>query len=219
MLMNFIAFVVCAVAAIYQGVNGNLGSCLLDIALALINLPYAIKWLKEFFADWIAILSKGEYMEENIRDLENQRHELDKKIKQYYEKEEMCRIRHNEEKYVGKCYKIDDGESTVYIKILSGLTNNTYCYMHCMEFKLPINPEFKQVSRMNLNKKFEYGFMGDLLDFDDICIKPLPVYKKIINKRVEITIKEFEDALKEFGEQLLKLSREDFTLNGKYFIG
>ena len=48
MLMNFIAFVVCAVAAIYQGVNGNLGSCLLDIALALINLPYAIKWLKEF---------------------------------------------------------------------------------------------------------------------------------------------------------------------------
>ena len=55
MLMNFIAFVVCAVAAIYQGVNGNLGSCLLDIALVLINLPYAIKWLKEFFADWIAI--------------------------------------------------------------------------------------------------------------------------------------------------------------------
>ena len=51
MLMNFIAFVVCAVAAIYQGVNGNLGSCLLDIALTLINLPYAIKWLKEFFAD------------------------------------------------------------------------------------------------------------------------------------------------------------------------
>lgn len=51
MLMNFIAFVVCAVTAIYQGVNGNLGSCLLDIALALINLPYTIKWLKEFFAD------------------------------------------------------------------------------------------------------------------------------------------------------------------------
>ena len=51
MLMNFIAFVVCAVASIYQGVNGNLGLCLVDIALALINLPYAIKWLKEFFAD------------------------------------------------------------------------------------------------------------------------------------------------------------------------
>ena len=49
MLMNFIAFVVCAVVAIWQGVNGNLGLCLADIALALINLPYAIKWLKEYF--------------------------------------------------------------------------------------------------------------------------------------------------------------------------
>ena len=156
-------------------------------------------------------------MEENIRDLEKQRYELDKKIKQYYEKEERDRIHRNEEKYVGKCYKIYDGESTVYIKILSGLTNNTYCYMHCMEFKLPINPEFKQISRMNFNKKFEYGFMGDLLDFDDISIKPLPFDEELINKRIEITIEEFENALKEFGKQLLELSREDFTLSGKYF--
>ena len=55
MFINFIALIVCAVAAIWQGVNGNLGSCLADIALALINLPYAIKWLKEYFVDWIAI--------------------------------------------------------------------------------------------------------------------------------------------------------------------
>ena len=51
MFINVIAFIVCAVIVIWQGVNGNLGSCLVDIALALINLPYAIKWLKEFFAD------------------------------------------------------------------------------------------------------------------------------------------------------------------------
>ena len=51
LFMNFIALVVCAVAAIWQGVNGNLGWCLVEIALALINLPYAIKWLKEFFVD------------------------------------------------------------------------------------------------------------------------------------------------------------------------
>ena len=51
MLINFISFVVCAVTAIWQGVNGNLGLCLVDIALALINLPYTIKWLKESFAD------------------------------------------------------------------------------------------------------------------------------------------------------------------------
>lgn len=48
-IMNFIAFVVCAVAVIWQGINGNLGWCLVEIALALINLPYSIKWIKELF--------------------------------------------------------------------------------------------------------------------------------------------------------------------------
>ena len=51
MFINFIAFVVCAVTAIWLGVNGNLGLCLVEIAFALIDLPYAIKWLKEYFAD------------------------------------------------------------------------------------------------------------------------------------------------------------------------
>ena len=50
-IMNFIAFVVCAIAAIWQGINGHLGWCLVEIALALINLPYSIKWLKELFED------------------------------------------------------------------------------------------------------------------------------------------------------------------------
>ena len=51
LLINFIMFVACAFSGIWQGVNGNLGWCLVDIALALINSPYAIKWLKEYFED------------------------------------------------------------------------------------------------------------------------------------------------------------------------
>ena len=51
LFMNFITLVVCAVAAIWQGVNGNLRRCLVEIAFALMNLPYAIKWLKEYFED------------------------------------------------------------------------------------------------------------------------------------------------------------------------
>lgn len=159
-------------------------------------------------------------MEENIKDLEKKRDELNKKIKQYYVEEERKRIQQNEEKYVGKCYKVENKGSTVYMKILSGLTNNTYCYMHCMEFKLPIDPGFKQIFRINGindNKIFEYGFMGDILEFDDILIKPIPYDKGSANDRIEITTDEFENALKEFGNQLLEVSREDFTLNGKYF--
>ena len=48
-IMNFIAFVVCAIAAIWQGINGHLGWCLIEIALVLINLPFSIKWIKELF--------------------------------------------------------------------------------------------------------------------------------------------------------------------------
>ena len=47
--INFIAFVVCLCSAIYQGYQGNIGLCLFQIALALINLPQTIIWLKEFF--------------------------------------------------------------------------------------------------------------------------------------------------------------------------
>lgn len=156
-------------------------------------------------------------MEDNIKELEKKRDELDKKIKLHYAEEEKERIQQNEEKYVGKCYKIRNNDSTIYMKVLSGLTNNTYCYMHCMEFKLPIDPGFRQIFRMNNNRKFEYGFMGNILEFDDILIKQIPYDKESTNKRIEITIDEFEKALKEFGEQLIEISKEDYTLNSKYF--
>ena len=156
-------------------------------------------------------------MKENIKELEKKRDELDRKIKQHYADEERKRVQRNEEKYVGKCYKVENNSSTVYMKILSGLTNNTYCYMHCMEFKLPINPGFKPIPRMHNNNKFEYGFMGDILEFDDVLIKPISYGNDTVNKRIEITVDEFENALQEFGRQLIDISREDFTLNSKYF--
>lgn len=156
-------------------------------------------------------------MKENIKELEKKRNELDKKIKQHYAEIERERIQQNEEKYVGKCYKVENKGSTVYMKILSGLTSNTYCYMHCMEFKLPIDPKFRPISRMSNHNKFEYGFMGDILEFDDILIKPIPYNEGVVNKRIEITIDEFENALQEFGRQLIEISREDFTLSSKYF--
>ena len=158
-------------------------------------------------------------MEENIKELEEKRNELDKKIKQYYIEKERERIQQNEEKYAGKCYKIENKSSTIYMKILSGLTNNTYCYMHCMKFKLPIDPNFKHLLRMNNNNKFEYVFNGDILEFDDVSITPIShsYNKDTVGRTVKITIEEFENALQEFGRQLVSISREDFTLNSKYF--
>ena len=56
MFINFIAFVVCVIGGIWQFYLGHVGLFLVEIALALINLPSCIKWLKEYFIDWIANL-------------------------------------------------------------------------------------------------------------------------------------------------------------------
>lgn len=48
MLINFYAFIICIIAAIYHGVNGNIGWFLIECGLALANLPYAIEEIKEF---------------------------------------------------------------------------------------------------------------------------------------------------------------------------
>ena len=46
MMLNFITFIICTAAAIYQGYLGNIGWVLVESGFALMNLPYAIKWLK-----------------------------------------------------------------------------------------------------------------------------------------------------------------------------
>ena len=49
--MNFIALIICTIAAIWQGYCGNVGFCLLEVGFALLNLPYSIKWFQELFED------------------------------------------------------------------------------------------------------------------------------------------------------------------------
>lgn len=51
MFINFIAFVVCVICGMWEIYLGNVELFLVEIALALINLPSTIKWLKEYFAD------------------------------------------------------------------------------------------------------------------------------------------------------------------------
>lgn len=49
MIMNFIAFIICMAAAIWQGCLGNIGFVIAESALALLNLPFAIKWIRDLF--------------------------------------------------------------------------------------------------------------------------------------------------------------------------
>ena len=44
-MFNFIVVVLAALVAVWQGCRNDLVACLVDIGVALINLPFAIKWL------------------------------------------------------------------------------------------------------------------------------------------------------------------------------
>lgn len=160
--------------------------------------------------------------EDEVRKLEKQRCEIDNRIKKYYEDREIARIKNNEERYVGKCYKYTENNSTFYFKVLSGLSNNTYCNMHRMVFALPVNPRFRLNYNIHNFNNYDYRF-GDIIEFDTEFNIPRPFnYKRHKNdeeKYIEISVQEFEEALNEFGKQLIGLSREDFTMDSKYFKG
>lgn len=151
-------------------------------------------------------------MEMNIRELEQQRAEIDQKIREYRIKEEKERIIQNEKEYVGKCYKLENENGyTDYYKCLSGLTNSSL-YYHCMMFCLPVKSGFKHKLRLQRND-FDYEFNDNMLSFESVPIKNL----KGLNACTEISVEEFESALKEYGRQLIEISRDDYTMGGKYY--
>lgn len=49
--LNFVALIICLFAGIWQGYNGNVCWCLVECAFVLLNLPYAIKFIKQVFED------------------------------------------------------------------------------------------------------------------------------------------------------------------------
>ena len=51
-IMNFLVFILCVMCAIWYGVNGNIVWLLVECGLAIANLPFAIKWIKEFMNDF-----------------------------------------------------------------------------------------------------------------------------------------------------------------------
>lgn len=153
-------------------------------------------------------------MEMNIRELEQQRAEIDQKIREYRIKEEKERIIQNEIEYVGKCYKIEKDNHIIYLKCLSGLTDSSYNYMHCMKFILPVESGFKHKLRLQRND-FDYEFKDNLMEFDSMSINQIS--KRNNDGRIEISVEEFESALKEYGRQLIDISRDNYTMSGKYY--
>lgn len=49
MFLNFVIFVIAATSSIWLWYKKDIGTCLLDIVIALINLPFAIEWVVKYF--------------------------------------------------------------------------------------------------------------------------------------------------------------------------
>ena len=47
-MLNFFTMILCAMAAIWHGFQGNIGFCLLECGFTLANLPFGIKWIKDY---------------------------------------------------------------------------------------------------------------------------------------------------------------------------
>ncbi len=50
-MINFLAMILCAMCAIWKGFQGNVGWCLLECGFALVNLPFGLKWIKDYIDD------------------------------------------------------------------------------------------------------------------------------------------------------------------------
>ena len=50
MYINFLVFIMCAALAVWYGIKRKIGFCIFEVLAALINLPFAIKWLATLFA-------------------------------------------------------------------------------------------------------------------------------------------------------------------------
>ena len=46
-MLNLIIFIICALAAVYWAIVGNVDKVLLEVALALLNLPGIMMWMHD----------------------------------------------------------------------------------------------------------------------------------------------------------------------------
>ena len=45
-MLNMIAILLCSIGAIIQGLKGNIGLCLIEMSLVVLNLPFTIQWIR-----------------------------------------------------------------------------------------------------------------------------------------------------------------------------
>jgi hypothetical protein len=122
---------------------------------------------------------------EELKELEKQRDELDKQIKEYYNNERSNLLKEHR-KLVGKCFKGNqwlNPDIIKYYKVIHEESDNEY-RVETLTFR-------EKLSYKHLHKRLHgYGYRTDceLFEFEDIMVSDL-------NKMEEITEEEFNTAM------------------------
>lgn len=135
-------------------------------------------------------------------------------INKYLEEDKAIKILQNEEKLVGKYFKIDieyeytHYKETHYIKVLSAINRSSY-QVWTMDFVLPISAKFKHRLQMNSKDKFDFHFEDD----DIIWFEDHSMHDFEAKNCIEITKEEYENAYTKLMSDLLAMSNEAYLLS------
>lgn len=122
------------------------------------------------------------------------------------------RVRELEKKYVGRCYKWEQGRgqgevTTIYCKILNFRHEGDYWRPEAIVF--PEKPRFHFEKALHMMHETGDNFLGST-DFEGINVEPVwlfrvPFDKEEVSDRMEeISEEEFDDAMRNFTEELIK---------------
>lgn len=128
-----------------------------------------------------------------IYEIEDKIAELQQKVNSARLEQKLNEINKNK-KYVGKCYKANDG---VYMKIVSEVSTNQY-RVECVEFRLPIDLGYRK----------KYSLSGDTYPDAEIACVPFrfrSVMANSLDSLSEISPYEFGEAMDEYYAQLVNI--------------
>lgn len=144
-------------------------------------------------------------LKEEKEKIQKQIYDLKKQLKDAYMEEKLNTI-HQNEKLVGKCFKIDVEKHTQFYKVISEFSSNEY-RVECITFALPFVPNISPLLNMIEDRYPDCEIEASPFSTESIMIECTS--KNIaINKMNEITENDFDEAMDECYKQFKKFSKE-----------
>lgn len=136
---------------------------------------------------------------DKLKELEKQEEEIRLQIERLRKEEKLEKIKNNEERFLGKCYR-KDGRC---FKVMSAISENE-CWVSGVYFYE--SPEIKLERMIGLRNRYYDGeIVLEFMQEDSIFLRELNTWE-------EISEKDFEKKMRESFEKILEKTREKFKI-------